>query len=290
MIEILGIDLGNYNINTSTGLCIESKIGPKSILTTSPVIEYADKQFCIGEGSFDTEYRKVKKGNYLSLLYSAIGLSTNSNFIKVVVGLPISQFTNDKAELINLILQNSDMKGSIKGISRNIKITDVEVYPEGVGVVPGNFEGVIVDIGGRTTDICLITKNGTKRKIENPFSEPIGMINLYSDFIKILNSKYGLDLKMNDSERILRNGLKINGYVTDISEAMKVFKDYVDKIVAKLKVEYPISTVDVAFVGGGAIVLKKPLLSRISQGFLVENSLFANANTFKRVGEQLWHK
>ena len=287
---ILGIDLGNFAIKTSTGFTIESKISEnKSILSQGSVIELEGKEFILGEGEYDTEFRKVKKVNYLNLLFAALILSGDDIDNKVVVGLPISQFKNDRQELTNLILQNSTMKGTLNGEKRVVNITDIEVYPEGVGAVSLDFEGVVVDIGGRTTDICQISRITGKRKIENPFSEPLGMINLYSDFIKALNSNYSLDLKLNDANRILTKGLKIKGIQQDITTEKRVFKDYVDKIVSKLRIEYSIDTLDIALVGGGALVLGNAIKKRIgANANIIENCLFANAKAFEKVGREIW--
>ena len=289
---ILGLDLGNFAIKTSTNFSIESKISEnKNILSQGAVIKLGDKEFIIGEGEYDTEFRKVKKVNYLNLLFAAIILSSNDISNKVVVGLPISQFKNDRQELTNLILQNAHMEGYLNNEKRVIDITDVEVYPEGVGAVSLDFEGVVVDIGGRTTDICQISRISGKRKIENPFSEPIGMINLYSDFIKALNTSYSLDLKLNDANRILTKGLRIKGIEQDISQEKRVFKDYVDKIVSKLRIEYSIDTLEVALTGGGALVLGNAIKKRLGENTdIIDNSLFANAKAFEKVGREIWQR
>lgn len=288
---ILGIDLGNFAIKTSTGFDIESKtkLGT-GILTTSPLVEYAGKQFILGEGEYCTEYRKVKKENILDLLFSAIVLSTTDINNKIVLGLPVSQFKTDKKELINLVMQNRKMIGVINSIERKIYIDDIEVYPEGVSSAGNEFEGIIIDIGGRTTDVCQVSLINQRRKIDNPFSEALGMINLYSDFIKSINSKYSLDLKLNDAERILKKGLKIKGELIDTSKEKLIFKDYVNKIISKLRVEYPLDTLDITLVGGGATVLGRIFKKNLPQTTIAENSFYANANIFEKVGKQLWQK
>lgn len=288
---ILGVDVGNYNLNSSTGICLESRVSRSSTLfSKSPTIELFNKKIVIGEGEFDTEYRKVKKENYLQMFYAAVCLSTNDIYNNVVVGLPISQYKNDKDELMNLIMQNSLMQGVFNGIERKIMIEDIEVYPEGIGTVAQDFEGIIVDIGGRTTDICQVENINRKKKIINPISEPIGTLNLYADFIKSLNNTYSLDLKLQDTERILRLGLRINGAEVDISNSKMIFTDYVDKIVNKLKIEYSANTLDIALLGGGSIILGKSIIKRLPNTIVINDPLFANAQAFKKVGEQLWLK
>lgn len=207
---------------------------------------------------------------------------------QIVVGLPLSQYREDKESLKKTILDNRYQEIALNGIRRTLIITDVEVYPEGLGAVPGNFEGIVIDIGGRTTDIALIVNKNNKRKVENPISLPQGTLNLESDFVKSINNKYSLDLKSNDASRILKNGLKIYGKEVEINFAIEAFKQYVEDLINKVQLEYSLKTYDVALVGGGAELLYTPLNKRLPNSFLVKDSIFANANAFRRVGESLW--
>ncbi|MEW9924102.1 hypothetical protein AB2T57_06540 [Clostridium butyricum] len=126
--------------------------------------------------------------------------------------------------------------------------------------------------------------------MENPFSLPIGTLNLYSNFIKAINNENGLDLSINDATRLLKTGLKVNGNEIDIRNHMIVFKDFVENLINNLKVEYPLSTLDIRLVGGGSIVLAKALLKRLPQAQIINNSVFANALALGKVGEKLWQK
>ncbi|GIW49221.1 MAG: hypothetical protein KatS3mg079_697 [Caloramator sp.] len=173
---------------------------------------------------------------------------------------------------------------SLNGIDKKIIIEDVEVYPEGLGAIESSFDGIIIDIGGRTTDIAEIEN----MKVKNPFSLPVGTMNLYSDFIKVINDKHSLDLKINDVDRILRNGLKIYGEEKDISFALEVFREYVEKIISELQINYSIKTHDIKLTGGGAVLLAKAFLKRLPNAEIVDNPFFANAIGFKKVGESIW--
>jgi plasmid segregation protein ParM len=188
-----------------------------------------------------------------------------------------------------MLLSNRAYLIEINGTPRKINIDDVEVYPEGAGaVVKTGFEGVIIDIGGRTTDACMITNEGEKKKIGNPYSIPRGTLNLYSDFIKVINSRHGLDLMPENADRIIRNGLKIEGEAVDFTIAMDVFRQFVESLVGDLQVEYSLKTNEVLLIGGGCNLLSKALSNRIPTARLINNPVFANANGFREVGEQLW--
>lgn len=287
MSMILGVDVGNFSTKTSSLVNFESKctrvgnsLGGKYFCTLG------ESEFYIGEGNFDNEYRKVEKKNYINLLYSAIALSVEdrSKEVELVLGLPISQFKNDKEILIDKVKENYCMRGSVNGFKHEYYITDVEVVPEGVATLGAEYEGIIVDLGGRTTDCCLLTN----KKVQNPISMAKGTINLYTEFINVINSKYSLDLTIDDTERILKRGLKIKGKEQNTGFAKMVFKEFISDLVSKLKIEYSINTNDITFVGGGSILLKGLIESVLPYASINKDGLFANAKAFKRYGEDIW--
>lgn len=270
---ILGVDLGNYYTKSSKGINFLSKVSFIGGIETREFIKVDGKSVYLGEGEFDTEYRKAYRSNLIYLLQGAIERSTTDKNNKVVVGLPLSQFKEDKDYLINRIMQSR-------------LVLDVEVVPEGVMTVPANYEGIIIDIGGRTTDICLLEIEGGKRRIKRPTSLPTGVMNLESDFINYLNSMYGLDLKQDDAQRIIRNGLFIYGERKEVS--MDIFKEFVESIVRKVQVDYSIKTNNVVLIGGGAERLYTPFKSRIPQAYLVREPFMANALAYEKYGREVF--
>lgn len=270
---ILGVDLGNYYTKSSKGISFLSKTSLLKNISESDFITRDNKKIYLGEGEFDTEYRKAYRSNLIHLLQGAIEKSTTDKNNKIVVGLPLSQYKEDKDYLINRILQSN-------------LVTDVEVAPEGVLTVPSNYEGIIVDVGGRTTDICLLEIEGNKRRIKRPTSLPIGVMNLESDFINYLNSNYGLDLKQGDAERIIRNGLFIYGERKEVS--MDIFKEFVESIVRRIQIDYSIKTNNVVLIGGGADKLFKAFKNRVPQAYLVRDPFMANTMAYERYGREVF--
>ena len=186
---IVGIDIGNATIKTNKGILYDAKLTTIEPMNKCDTIKIDNKTYYLGEGEYDTTYRKIKKEGYLTFLYSALALSSSASRNKVVLGLPLSQFKEDKSELINLVLTNNHKKVVINGKERNLEIEDIEVFPEGVVTLADDYEGIVVDIGGGTTDIALVENYRGRRKIINPISFPLGTIKLYGGFIKALNSK-----------------------------------------------------------------------------------------------------
>lgn len=287
--SIIGMDIGNFATKSSKGVIFESKVGTfGSLLGGDATLTTSRGTVTIGEGELDTEYRKVKKESYIDLFTSLLALSTDDITNYVVVGLPLSQFKEDKDELIQLIMSNAQQDIVINQVEKKLIIEDVSVWPEGLVQPYEGFEGLMIDIGGGTTDAAMVTIRNGRSKIEKPISFPFGTIKMYSDFIKRINSQYGLDLTNNDAERILRNGLKIQGQQQDITFAMDAFKDKVDSIIKELQVEYSLKTLDVSIQGGGALLLEGPLRKRIPNLEVIENPVFANANYFAELGEEMF--
>jgi plasmid segregation protein ParM len=287
---ILGVDLGNYAVKTSREVIFTSKCSRVGNLLSSTAVTVSSGTYHIGDGGFDTEYRKVRKEHLKVLFLYAVALSGPDQINRVVVGLPLSQYKQDKDELRQLLLSSRNNPIEYSGNSRVLTIDDVAVYPEGVGAVVGTpFEGIVVDIGGRTTDCCFITDSDGVKKVSNPFSLPKGTLNLYADFAKAVNSKYCLDLNSEDAERIIKRGsLTIDGEKVDFAFAMDIFKQFVDELVNKIRLEYRLRTEEVKLVGGGSQLLLKPIQNRLSGARPADNSIFANAIGFERVGRTIW--
>lgn len=283
---ILGVDIGSFATKTSKMIQFNSRVSSVgNILGDEYEFELYGEKYYIEQGEPDTEYRKIKRNNYLKLLFSALVLSDVPGDIDLVLGLPISQYNKDKDELTEIIEDNNVLKGYVNGKKKEYFIRNVEVYPEGVGAAGTDYEGIIVDIGGMTTDICLVRKENGKRKIIKPNSLPMGTIELYENFISAINARYSLDLDSSETERILKRGLKIEGEPVDIMFAKKAFYDFMDSLINKLKVEYTLSTNDVYFTGGGSLLLKGLIYKKIPHANVAEDGVFANAKAYARYGE-----
>lgn len=276
---ILGVDVGNYATKSSKGVIFESKVSKMNKeLSDKGKMSLNGKRYFVGQGSFDGEFRKVLKPTYLQLLYAALCKSTDEREVELGLGLPLSQYREDKEKLKALILENYHLKGE-----KEYFITHVEVYPEGVICTAKDFEGIVVDIGGRTTDVCFIEQLNGRRKVINPISIPKGTINLENEFINVLNSKYGIDLKINDFKRIIKNGLCFYGKQQDITFAIDIFKDYLEDLIKEIDIEYNVRLNNIAFCGGGTITLAKPIIKRLPHAEILNDAVFGNAKAYERL-------
>ena len=288
---ILGVDIGNYatkdnnlNIFDSKVSYIPDALGDKNCCVLD------GETFFIGRGELDTTYRKIEKKNYFKLLYGSLCISTNQseNNINLVVGLPLSQYKNDVHVLREKILNKYILDGTFNNCRKTFIINDCRVYMEGIAAMPLDYEGIFVDIGGRTTDAGITYIENGRRKVDNPYSLPVGTINLYSDFIKVINFNHGLDLKLNSVEKILRCGLTIENSKIDISKEMNIFRNFLDELISDLNIQYSIKTNQICFTGGGSLLLNKSIKKRIKHAEIVNNAEFGNAIGFYNYGRSVW--
>ena len=286
---ILGIDVGNYSLKTSENINVKSLVtSEENILGSKIILEYDNQKFVIGEGNFETELNKSTKDNFLPLLFTGIALSTKETFNQVVCGLPINQYKSNKDKLEELIANNKMKAIKINGKFREIIISDFKVYPEGIGAyynLDNKEDVILVDIGGRTTDIAYIS--GNKHHSSNTVA--VGTLNIYKQVADILNSNYSLDLDIQAVDRITERGLlKVDNRDVDLRFITGILKNNFLKIKEALDFNFPARTEKIILVGGGAKLFAKAFKKRYENCEIAEEAVFANALGFRKVGERLW--
>jgi plasmid segregation protein ParM len=286
---ILGIDLGNYNVKTSTGTMFKAKYTNKeNLLESNSYLELDGTKYFIGDGELETKLNKTEKQNILPLLYTAILKSSNDVINSIVLGLPVLQYKQNKEKLKQFIEENNFAAVKFKGTNREILIDKIEVFPEGAGAYQSldnkPDKTILIDIGGRTTNILLFEEN----KLIKYNSLSIGMISIYSEISLYLNSLYILDTKLESIESLLKQGLTIDNANVDFSFIKPILTTFIDMLMNELNLNYPIRTHKVLLSGGGSLMLGNALKNRLSGSIIIDNGLFANAYGFRKVGESLW--
>lgn len=277
----LGLDIGSSNLNSHTGLVIPSKIKRGKYINKGIELVHERKTYTIGEGSRDVEINKANRETNLLFIYTLIALESKDIENQIAVGLPLGQFQQEKERYRKFILDNNYVDIELNGQKRIINITDCKVCAEGLSSVPKDYNGIILDIGGRTTDICLLEG----KRVINPISKPKGTLNLYSNIINCINSKFSLDLIEDDAERIIKKGLILDGEKQNISFIYNILAEFTDDIINTLKLEYSLRTNNLLLIGGGGDLFYDSIKRRAKQAVLIEDSLFSNAKGFRRLLE-----
>lgn len=297
----IGIDLGNVNIKTSTRVIYPGKVSTDERVYEDWEgfkVEYEGTRYALGAGEFQTNYQKAQKKDILLHLFTSIALSSSETFNQIVVGLPIQQYKRDKDILEKYIYENSIKEIWVNGRYRKIFISDCRTFPEGLATyyslnddlkaMIGKRDIIIIDVGGRTTDICLYSAVNEKRKLMNYITIPAGTLNIYSDFIQAVNDKYGLDKLKEDAPQIISQGLWVDGEKVELKFTKPIFEKYKDRILSEIRLNYPIRTAAVILCGGGGILLQG-LFKNELKGLIAIDDIFCNAIGFQKVGESIWN-
>lgn len=280
---ILAVDLGNYNIKTSEGVIFESRYQEvEQEDFENELVEIENKFYKMESGEFENEFNKAKK-NYLPNLLYAISKSIDKDDIEVdlVLGVPASNLgiTSD----IKNDIENKKFSFKVFGIDKNIKINKVATVAEGLS----SFytlkkeervkDLVILDIGGRTFNVCAFSKGKTLLK----FTQPGGMLDLYS-YVQENYNKFGNNANIEEIIRLIENET-----INCEEEKIKFVKDQINKI--KLKISN-LNTFKIFVTGGGSLELQQGLRSVLGEINYIPDTLFSNVKGNKIIAELKWGK
>ena len=287
---ILGVDLGNFSVKTSEKVTFLSKISEVDNFTGDNKIIFNGKTLFVGEGEFNTDWNKSRKENTLPLLFTAIYKSTTDNVNQVVMGLPINMYKKTKDDLMELIRNNRCARVN----DRELIVEYVAIAPEGASAYYnlsdeqlreiGNKQLIIVDLGGRTTDICLFKNN----KILDIKTIPVGMLNVYEKIIDFVNTTYTENFNLEDAQDIINNGLFLNGEVKDNSFIVPILKNCFNSIYKELQLKFNVNKGYVYLTGGGSEMLQYAFKNRLNNVIISNDCIFDNAMGFRKIGETLW--
>lgn len=323
-ISFFGIDDGHSSIKGVNGdkLTMPSKVASGAIkglnvLTgedDNHIYSINNQSYTISnslDNSLDTRFEDYPKSNInivlVNHLLNEIGAEGD---IAICTGLPFNRFYKDSQinnDLIDAkkmafrqecVKLNSNTKFNIKEhlvISEavaayfDIMLNDDGSEDTDLKNYIGDEAVVIVDIGGRTTDI--VTLKSANIQFDSSITLDIGCLSVEDILYKKVSNKldaYNIPKKI-ISKIIDNNGIyKASKVSHDFSaELEESKKQLAENIINKLK-QMISNTIDVtliAFVGGGSILLKKELSELYPSEYVkfVRDPVFANARGMKKL-------
>ncbi len=285
---ILGVDIGNYSTKVYPHVVFKSSVETNENIMGSKIkLEINNETFYIGESNIETMLNKANKDNLIPLLVTAILQASNDICNSVVVGLPIGQYKEHKEQLKERILSYKFRSLKLNDAERTLVIKNCEIYPESLATYYAlkiQDDCIIIDIGGRTTDICYIRAG----KLIYHTTLAVGTLNIYSDISKYLNNKYALNIDYEYAEKIIRKGdLQVDRADIDLTFIKEILKNNFFKINKELELNYPVNTEKIILTGGGGKLFEEAFKRRYNVR-LADNYIFTNAIGFKKVGDILW--
>lgn len=291
MVSKIGIDIGNYNIKSSEGKMFEARMTEDYSIEhgSTSIVKYMGKQYLIEHGDFNINIRKIAKEDIMLNIATILAMSTSEPMVDICVGLPVSHFASQKDELIRHIEENDNIEVEYNGVTKRVVIRDVYVLPEAVGVYyslsPGvlqvlsNKDVLIIDVGGKTVDMCVIDKRKT---IQQPVTEPLGMLDIYNEIANKINADYPeACISLEDIRTVLEEGLYLIDKPVDLSFTDEIFDAFVYKVFNRVKTNYKDYQRKVVILAGGGASLADKFKKHIPN-IVVNDDIFANAKGFKK--------
>lgn len=297
--NIIGLDLGNITtaVVTSKGSEVYESRLMKSTdiqeLGDTTVLETEGDRFAIGKGEFENNLFKYDKENFIQLLHYGVANNTTSGNIKLLTGIPASQYNNFKDELKNKIMANNKIDVKINGEQKRITIEEVAVLPEGYGVFKATdpnllVQGartIVIDVGGGSTDLAFFDEHG--RFIDGD-SIDLGLLDLYKAVQSEVHNLYKTYKSIEDIKEYYRGNTVFIGVGNDarIAPTKDIFKSLFNKVVGKCK---DIKQYNVIVCGGGAEVFGQAFKHILPQT-IINTDISANAKAYYVAGVSKWQR
>ncbi|EDT74784.1 ParM/StbA family protein [Clostridium butyricum] len=279
--KLMILDLGSFNIKTNLGGIYENRflLDNENDTFGAETVEYHGNTYFFGKGTFSKEFVKFKKDYVTQMLY-AIGkdVKENRKELNLIVLLPSTQYSTGNCIKENLSDKEFEIKVNNK--YKEIKINKVGILKEGFAAfysLPERNNGliIIIDIGGRTTDVFAFI-NGN---LVNEISVPVGCMDYFRRISDRLNN-LGQKRKMEDIRILLDDG------IIDINDFEDITNDFYKIIIDEIKIEIDnLSDFKIKLCGGGANFLIDLFLKQFDRVEKLNNNIMANVIGAYNVGK-----
>lgn len=298
----IGIDLGNFYTKTSNENKFESRLRLCNdkvfeLLSSGNVIVYQNRKYLLESGSFDVINNKSDKTseNIIVNLCAALSIDVpNGSSVRLAVGLPIDEYSIRQDEFKKMILDNP-INFSKGGNNYSYEIESLHVMPECMGVYYSLDEAtlkeligksiIIIDIGGKTTDICYIEYYNNRRRVVDHLTLKVGTIDIYKRIAKKINIEYGLNIKKEEVHNVIVN----NAYVGDIDMSFvdSIYDEVAYEIFNSIQGEYDYKIAHTIVAGGGSSLIFDNIKKYIDKNISCNKDFYANAKGFKKYLERV---
>ena len=268
--------------------------------TNRGVLQYEGKYYVCGTGRQPLIRTKTENRNYYLLTLAAIaqelhfrGAPAKAEVI-LAAGLPLTTFGREKKAFREYLLgEKNPVRFRYEGISYEIRISDVRLFPQGYSVMavhPEVFREepsvLLADIGGWTIDLMELD-NGVPNAAACRSLE-LGVIRCLDEVKEEVRRNTGLSVTEAQAERVLK------GQACSVPEMVKTIirqagRIYAERILSAIaECGFDLHAVPAVFVGGGSGILDRFLtpcdgLCR----FNVLSDVRLNAAGFERLALQM---
>lgn len=298
---IIGIDHG-YSVMKTKHCCFPSGITAyeHEPYTNKGVLQFEGRYYVCGTGRQPLIRTKTENQNYYLLTLAAIaqelrlrGIPPKAD-VTLAAGLPLTTFGREKKNFREYLLgKKNPAVFRYEGISYEIRISDVKLFPQGYSVMavrPDVFAGepsvLLADIGGWTLDIMRLDNGvpnaATCRSLE------LGVIRCQEEAMEAVRRDTGLSVTDAQVERIL------SGKHCSVSEDVvrliqQTGRAYIQRILSVImECGFDLQAIPSVVLGGGAALFKRYVTPQDRLCRLITlPDVNLNAAGFERLAEQM---
>lgn len=287
---IKGLDVGYSSTKDHEGRIFRSAYSCTDLsVLGSRMLNIDGVDYYIGNGTQTSEFDKTDSEiNKVCTIYN-LYITNNEQDFKLCVGLPVSQYKEQKDKLRENILDYNKSKVYVNEKTFDFGISDVYVVMQGVSSlytleeILGDY--IVIDIGGLTIDVSFVSFTNTTSQLIMFDTWYQGVRTLYSKVMEMVNNKFKLKLDNSYAEKILQTGyLNIDGEAVSCDFLKFYLQGYVDKIVQDIILKYPTRTSQIVLTGGGAILMCNSFKRYFPKLRVIDDPQFANAFGYHVIG------
>lgn len=236
------------------------------------LIHYKDAYYALSDERLS--YRRDKTLNEDFYLLTLFAISKEIGALKayepymdvqLAAGLPPEHFGALQEKFKKYLLRDKRPVDFLyNNLEYEIQVTQVYVFPQAYAAIaasPGRYEEIrrypqslVVDIGGYTSDGLLLRKGSIDMNFI--FSSETGVIKLYNQAQRLVNSKYGLHIMEDQIDAVLQDretflDEDVRKIILDVAQTHteRMLDDFIEN-------GFDLRALPVIFTGGGALLLR----------------------------------
>ena len=269
------------------------------------LIQYQNAYFALSDKRLS--YRRDKTLNddfYLLTLFAiAKELETIKVYepyidIRLAAGLPPEHFGALREKFAEYLLQGRRPVDFLyNNLEYEIQITQVYIFPQAYAAIaaePARYEEIkqypqalVVDIGGYTSDGLLLRKGSIDMNFI--FSSETGVIKLYNQAQRLINSKYGIHVMEDQIDDVLLDKDSfleedVRKIILDVAQTHteRLLDDFIEN-------GFDLRALPVIFTGGGALLLKPfiQVSSKVNRNAQYIEDICANAKGYEALARAM---
>lgn len=291
------INLGYYQVKANENICFKSMAKTTiddNQISEGDTIKLNDRKYILEVGQpmleSDKTTSELTKVFVLNVLAKQMKEKNEETFNVLLTSPPVS-FKRQRDELPLFLKGRYDIQ--YNGEEKSILINEVVVLPETFLIYtvnsPNKLKGkktLIIDIGGRTTNVCLLTD--CKFNLDDYITLPQGMYHIDTSIANEINSENYTSYNFTDIELLRKGNADLLIDNEDILD--RIYTNHVEEILKQIQIKsWQIDKYsNILICGGGGTILEENIQQVFPNATLSNDPLFDNLKALEMLSKEIF--